>query len=93
MVANLERITDLANTFRRVAAPAITAVTLCLARSGPDILGEVKLADGKLFSPTGLMPIAQAFGIAVHIANEGGLEIVVMDPQGVWKPSWGTLTG
>lgn len=83
----------MANTFRRVVAPVTTAVTLCLARSGPDVVGEVKLADGRLFSSTGPMPIAEAFGIAVHIANEGGLEIVVVDPQGVWKPSWGTLTG
>jgi hypothetical protein len=81
------------NRFRRVVAPVVTAVTLSLARSGSDVVGEVKLADGKAFSTTGELPIAQAFGIAVHIANTGGLEIVVMDPQGVWKPSWGELEG
>ncbi|MBX9931697.1 MAG: hypothetical protein K2Y56_09200 [Methylobacterium sp.] len=83
----------MANRFRRVVAPVVTAVTLSLARSGSDVVGEVKLADGKTFSTTGELPIAQAFGIAVHIANTGGLEIVVMDPQGVWKPSWGELEG
>ena len=83
----------MANTFRRVVAPSASAVTLCLARSGGEVVGEVKLADGKLFSTTGEMPIAQAFGIAVHIANTGGLEIVVIDPESAWKASWGTLEG
>jgi hypothetical protein len=82
----------MANTFRRVHAPAAGAVTLCLARSGNDVVGEVKLADGRQFSSTGELPVAQAFGIAVHVANEGAMEIVVTDPEGVWKPSWGTLT-
>ena len=83
----------MAKPFRRVVAPVVSAVTLCLARSGSDVVGEVKLADGKQFSTTGALPVAQAFGIAVHIANTGGLEIVVIDPQGLWKPSWGTLEG
>lgn len=81
------------NTFRRVHAPVVTAVTLCLSRDGEAVKGEVKLADGRRFSSTGVLPVAQAFGIAVHVANEGGLEIVVIDPQGTWKPSWGTLEG
>lgn len=83
----------MANTFRRVHAPAAGAVTLCLARRDGAVHGEVKLADGRAFSTTGLLPIAQAFGIAVHVANEGGLEMVVLDPQGLWQPSWGDLDG
>lgn len=81
------------NAFRRVHAPVVTAVTLCLSKVGDEVKGEVKLADGRQFSTTGVMPIAQAFGIAVHVANEGGMEIVVIDPQSAWKPSWGTLEG
>lgn len=82
----------MANEFRRVPAPVAGAVTLCLVQSGDAVSGEVKLADGAAFSTTGLVPVAQAFGIAVHVANEGGMEIVVTDPQDVWKPTWGTLT-
>lgn len=81
----------MAKPFRRVSRPDASAVTLCLAETGGAQTGEVKLADGRLFSTTGVMPIAQAFGVAVHVANEGGLEIVVIDPQNLWKPSWGEL--
>ncbi|MCJ2035366.1 hypothetical protein [Methylobacterium sp. J-068] len=81
----------MAKPFRRVREPDASAVTLCLAEAEGATTGEVKLADGRLFSTTGTMPIAQAFGIAVHVANESGREIVVIDPQNLWKPSWGEL--
>ena len=81
----------MARPFRRVREPDASAVTLCLAENEGATTGEVKLADGRLFSTTGVLPIAQAFGIAVHVANEGGLEIVVVDPRDLWKPSWGEL--
>ncbi|GJD29473.1 hypothetical protein PMNALOAF_0706 [Methylobacterium adhaesivum] len=83
----------MAKPFRRVGAPLAGAVTLCLDRQGDAVTGTVKLADGALFSSTGALPVAEAFGIAVHVANEGGLEIVVIDPKSVWKPSWGVLEG
>ncbi|KQQ40692.1 hypothetical protein ASF58_06780 [Methylobacterium sp. Leaf125] len=82
----------MAKPFRRVTEPDASAVTLCLAQADGATTGEVKLADGRLFSTTGALPIAQAFGIAVHLANESDREIVVIDPQDLWKPSWGTLT-
>ncbi len=81
----------MAKPFRRVREPDAAAVTLCLAESDGAATGEVKLADGRLFSTTGALPIAQAFGIAVHVANESGREIVVIDPRNLWKPSWGEL--
>ena len=83
----------MAKPFRRVREPDASAVTLCLAQADGATTGEVKLADGRLFSSTGALPIAEAFGIAVHVANEGGLEIVVVDPRNLWKPSWGELVG
>ncbi|POR43988.1 hypothetical protein [Methylobacterium sp. V23] len=82
----------MAKPFRRVTEPDASAVTLCLAQADGATTGEVKLADGRLFSTTGALPIAQAFGIAVHLANESDREIVVIDPQDLWKPSWGMLT-
>ncbi|KQU16026.1 hypothetical protein ASG63_11540 [Methylobacterium sp. Leaf94] len=81
----------MAKPFRRVTEPDASAVTLCLAQVDGATTGEVKLADGRLFSTTGTLPVAQAFGIAVHVANESDREIVVIDPQNVWQPSWGTL--
>ena len=81
----------MAKPFRRVREPDASAVTLCLSDSDGATTGEVKLADGRLFSSTGALPIAQAFGIAVHVANESGREIVVIDPRNLWKPSWGEL--
>lgn len=81
----------MARPFRRANAPQAGAVTLVLSQAEAAVLGEVKLADGKAFSSTGTLPVAEAFGIAVHVANEGGLEIVVIDPQNTWKLSWGTL--
>ncbi|RZK91942.1 MAG: hypothetical protein EOO66_11090, partial [Methylobacterium sp.] len=71
----------MAKPFRRVTEPDASAVTLCLAQADGATTGEVKLADGRLFSTTGALPIAQAFGIAVHLANESNREIVVIDPQ------------
>ena len=82
----------MAKPFRRVTEPDASAVTLCLAQADGATTGEVKLADGRLFSTTGALPIAQAFGIAVHVANESDREIVVIDPEDLWKHSWGTLT-
>jgi hypothetical protein len=82
----------MAKPFRRVTTPDAAAVTLCLAETDGATTGEVKLADGRLFSTTGVLPIAQAFGIAVHVANESGREIVVIDPRNLWKASWGTLS-
>ncbi len=81
----------MAKPFRRAQAPVAGAVTLILSRPNDAVLGEVKLADGTAFSSTGALPVAEAFGIAVHVANEGNLEIVVVDPQDTWKESWGTL--
>ncbi|NEU13072.1 hypothetical protein G3T14_13110 [Methylobacterium sp. BTF04] len=82
----------MAKPFRRVQAPIAGAVTLVLSQPGEGVVGEVKLADGRLFSTTGALPVAQAFGIAVHVANEGGMEIVVVDSHNLWKSSWGELT-
>jgi hypothetical protein len=82
----------MAKPFRRVTQPDAAAVTLCLAQADGATTGEVKLADGRLFSTTGALPIAQAFGIAVHVANESDREIVVIDPHDLWKSSWGTLS-
>lgn len=81
----------MAKPFRRVREPDASAVTLCLAEADGATTGEVKLADGRLFSTTGILPVAQAFGIAVHVANESDREIVVIDPRNLWKSSWGEL--
>ncbi|MDB5647208.1 hypothetical protein [Methylobacterium sp.] len=82
----------MAKPFRRVREPDAKAVTLCLAKRDGATMGEVKLPDGRLFSTTGVLPIAEAFGIAVHVANESDREIVVVDPQNLWQASWGELT-
>jgi hypothetical protein len=37
------------------------------------------------------MPPADALSGAVRLANRFKLAIVVLDPDGVWKPAWGEL--
>lgn len=37
------------------------------------------------------MPGLDALTAAVQLANEVQLAIVVLDPDGVWKPAWGEL--
>jgi len=37
------------------------------------------------------LPPVDSFRSAVKLANEMKVAIVVMDPDGVWKPEWGEL--
>ena len=37
------------------------------------------------------MPPKDALSGAVRLANQLKLAIVVLDPDGVWKPEWGEL--
>ncbi len=85
------------NRFEQVDEPADDAMTLTLARDGEKMTGTVSCpaaaTGGRLpkgFN-SGEMPLKESIRAAVRMANDFKLALVVLDPDGLWQPSWGTL--
>jgi hypothetical protein len=85
------------NRFERVTEIQPDAITLSLTRSSNGEVGSVIFpasASGGRFSEdkiSGELPAIDSFRSAIKLANEMKVAIVVMDPDRVWKDSWGDL--
>ncbi len=86
-----------ANRFEQVDEPADDALTLTLARDGEKMSGTVSCpaaaTGGRLpkgFN-SGEMPLKESIRSAVRLANDFKLALVILDPDGLWQPEWGTL--
>jgi hypothetical protein len=85
------------NRFERVVEVQPDAITLSLSKSETGEVGSVIFpasASGGKFSEDKIseeLPAIDSFRSAVKLANEMKVAIVVMDPSGVWKESWGEL--
>lgn len=85
------------NRFERVGEIQPDAITLSLKRSGEGEVGSVifpaSASAGRLSEDrvSAELPAVDSFRSAVKLANEMKVAIVVMDPDGVWKDSWGEL--
>lgn len=86
-----------ANRFEQVDEPADDAMTLVLARDGEKMSGTVSCpaaaTGGRLpkgFN-SGELPLKDAIRSAIRLANDFKLALVVMDPDNLWQPDWGTL--
>lgn len=84
------------NRFEQVDDVAPDAITLVLAQRADGQWATVacpKSAHASLTADRVTEPMApkDAVSGAVRLANELKLAIVVLDPDGVWKPEWGTL--
>src|SRR5689334_13271641 len=85
------------NRFEQVDAPQPDAITLSLTSRDGQTLGTVTcpaaVSDGRLQQDvvSSEMGDVEAFRSAIRLANEIKAPIVVMDPQGLWKPEWGEL--
>jgi hypothetical protein len=85
------------NRFEQVDERQDDAITLSLWKQDDATYGKVNIpaavSNGRLASDSdsGNLAAMDAFRAAVHIANEMKAPIVVMDPDGLWQPEWGTL--
>lgn len=84
------------NRFEQVDDVAHDAITLVLAQRADGEWATVtcpKSAHASLTADRLSEPMAprDAVSDAVRLANALKLSIVVLDPDGVWKPDWGTL--
>jgi hypothetical protein len=85
------------NRFEQVDKVQPDAITLSLAKDGDREAGTVifpaSASAGRLAqdSISAALPPMESFRSAVKLANEMKVAIVVMDPNGVWKPEWGDL--
>jgi hypothetical protein len=84
------------NRFEQVDEVVGDGITVILAQRPDGQWAKVvcpKSAHGSLTVDrvTEAMPPKDALSGAVRLANELKLAIVVLDPDGVWKPEWGEL--
>lgn len=59
-----------------------------------DVKGSVSTPEfgrGKIFEMLICMPLAQAFAMAIRMANKNDIELVVCGDRSLWDPQWGKL--
>lgn len=85
------------NRFEQVNDLQPDAITLRLVKEPERSYGTVtcpaEVSGGRLPSDTTsaeLGPV-EAFRSAIRLANEIRAPVVVIDPDGLWHPEWGTL--
>jgi hypothetical protein len=86
----------MANRFEQVDDVVADAITIVLAQRPDGQWAKVvcpksaheSLTVDRVTEP---MPPKDALSGAVRLANQLKLAIVVVDPDGVWKPEWGAL--
>jgi hypothetical protein len=86
----------MANRFEQVDEVVGDAITIVLAQRPDGRWAKVfcprsaheSLAADRVSEP---IPPTDALSGAVRLANELKLAIVIVDPDGVWKPEWGEL--
>jgi len=91
-----DRGTMLPHVFRRADKCDTGAVTLKIWQGDSEIQGIVRgptnASEGGIsFEITSPLPVSQALGSAVRIANTHGVEVVVVDPEELWDQNWGAL--
>src|SRR5436190_2167694 len=85
------------NRFEQVDEIQSDAITLSLGKDGDKEYGVVvfpaSASAGRLVqdSISGQLAAQDSFRSAIKLANEMKVAVVVIDPQGVWKPEWGDL--
>jgi hypothetical protein len=86
----------MANRFEQVDEVVADAITIVLAQRPDGQWAKVvcpksaheSLTVDRVTEP---MPPKDALSGAIRLANQLKLAIVVVDPDGVWKPEWGEL--
>jgi hypothetical protein len=85
------------NRFEQVDEIQPDAITLNLKKIADQELGSVvfptSASNGRLTEDriSQDLPLVESFRSAIKLANEMKVALVVMDPDGVWKPDWGDL--
>jgi len=85
--------------YEQVDQPLDKAVTLTFGTNGGrdrgEVTGPTKIALGQqVFVPApqpGSLTPTKAFAMAEELADQLGLPLVVVDPDGIWNPIWGEL--
>lgn len=85
------------NRFEEVDDAPDDAMALVLRREGDRLSGCIacpaSATGGRLpkdFQGAEL-PLKEAFRAAIKFANDWKVPLVVIDPDGLWQPAWGTL--
>ncbi|MDR7040127.1 hypothetical protein J2X36_004908 [Methylobacterium sp. BE186] len=87
----------MANQFEQVDEPPQDALSLMLRRDGDRLSGQsfcpASASGGRLPKDfrSAEMPLKEAFRAAIKFANDFKVPMVVVDPDGLWQPEWGTL--
>jgi hypothetical protein len=85
--------------YEQVDHPSNKAVTLTFGTNGGrergGVTGPTKIILGQQMAvrpprPGSLTP-TKAFAMAEELADQLGLPLVVVDPNGIWNPVWGEL--
>ena len=85
--------------YEQVDHPSNKAVTLTFGTNGGRDRGGVtgptemifgQQTVGRVPQPGSLTP-TKAFAMAEELADQLGLPLVVVDPNGIWNPVWGEL--
>ena len=85
------------NRFEQVDEVQPDAITISLGKGDAGLCLQVHcpaaLSGGRLAEDTTSrdMPLIEGFRSAVKLANEIKAPLVVIDPDGLWMPEWGTL--
>ena len=85
------------NRFEQVdeVQPDALNLTLCQAGDGQNGAIHIPVAAMTLKMPkpidSGDMPVKDAFRLAIKLANDMKLPVVVIDHDNVWNAEWGTL--
>ena len=82
--------------YEQVEHPSNKAVTLTFGTNGGRDRGgvtgptEIIVGQQMVVQPGSLTP-TKAFAMAEELADQLGLPLVVVDPNGIWNPVWGEL--
>ena len=85
--------------YEQVDRPSNKAVTLTLGTNGGrdrgQVTGPTKIILGQrmvaVTPQAELLTPTKAFAMAEKLADQTGLPLVVVDPNGIWNPVWGEL--
>jgi hypothetical protein len=85
--------------YEQVDHPSNKAVTLTFGTNGGrergGVTGPTKIIFGQQMAvrppQPGLLTPTKAFAMAEELADQLGLPLVVVDPNGIWNPVWGEL--
>lgn len=86
------------NRFEQVDEARPGAITVSLWSDDGEAFGNIDVAPRAeggaivgLVQTDPRTPAMKALAGAIDLANKRGMEIVIIDPEGLWQPQWGEV--